>query len=72
MRWERFRASRFGPLKDYEVRFTAPMTVLEGENEAGKTTLMELGCGLFFGYMRRKEDRERLIQWGCDWRTGGF
>ncbi len=65
MRWERFRASRFGPLKDYEVRFTAPMTVLEGENEAGKTTLMELGCGLFFGYMRRKEDRERLIQWGA-------
>lgn len=64
MRWERFRARRFGPLEDYEVSFDAPMTVLEGRNEAGKTTMMELACGLFFGYMRRKEDRERLIRRG--------
>lgn len=53
MRIEQISVTRFGPLRDLDLRFALPpaggLVVIEGPNEAGKTTLLRFVRALLFG-----------------------
>ncbi|MGH9295253.1 MAG: ATP-binding protein, partial [Acidimicrobiales bacterium] len=53
MRISRLRVDGFGALRDVEVSLDGDMAVVEGPNEAGKSTLVHFLSGVLFGFPRK-------------------
>ncbi len=49
----------FGKLSDLEISFTEGINVVEGRNEAGKSTLMAFIKAVLFGFASRRNPHER-------------
>jgi len=54
VRFEKLHVTGFGALRDLELSPISPgLNIIEGANEAGKTTLLEFVRALFFGFAQR-------------------
>jgi len=54
VRFEKLHVTGFGALRDLELSEIGPgLNIIEGANEAGKTTLLEFVRALFFGFAQR-------------------
>ena len=59
MRIEEIHVYGFGQLRDVSYRFHEGLNVVEGLNEAGKTTLMAFIRGVLFGFASRRHPELR-------------
>jgi len=55
----------FGPFEELQFDLNQPVTVILGDNESGKTSLMEWMTGILYGFSRQKQLRGGLIRWGA-------
>ena len=56
-------AEDFGKLHDRRFVPGAGLTLFEGPNESGKSTLLALIRFLFYGFGREREERDRRLSW---------
>lgn len=59
MKIERLQIHGFGRMKDTDIRFGAPLTVLNGPNEAGKSTILQFVRAMLYGIPSRAYPAER-------------
>lgn len=59
MRIDSIDIAAFGKLKDFHMELSDRMTVIFGENEKGKTTLMSFIRMMFYGYSGKVTDAQR-------------
>lgn len=75
MKLIRLEVTQFGKLRQTQLELTPGLQVYTAENEQGKTTLLRLLKGLFYGLghktQRLDSTRERYLPWQGDKRWGG-
>ncbi|MEC0239082.1 AAA family ATPase [Paenibacillus dokdonensis] len=59
MKIERLQIHGFGRIKEQEILFNAPITVLAGPNEAGKSTILQFVRAMLYGIPSRAYPSER-------------
>ncbi|MCJ8010395.1 AAA family ATPase [Paenibacillus sp. KQZ6P-2] len=59
MRIERLHIHGFGRIKEQEIQFNSPLTVLAGPNEAGKSTILMFVRAMLYGIPSRAFPAER-------------
>ncbi|GGD55999.1 AAA family ATPase [Paenibacillus nasutitermitis] len=60
MKWIGLHVEGFGKLGDFRCSFDAPVTVIYGPNEAGKSTMLAFIRSMLYGFATRKNPAERL------------
>ncbi|MED5019651.1 AAA family ATPase, partial [Paenibacillus chibensis] len=59
MKIKRLQIHGFGKMKDQDIRFSSPVTVLAGPNEAGKSTVLQFVRSMLYGIPSRAYPAER-------------
>ncbi|KHF37423.1 hypothetical protein CM49_00442 [Paenibacillus sp. P1XP2] len=60
MHIERLQIQGFGRIRDRDIRLSAPITVLAGPNEAGKSTILHFVRAMLYGIPSRSYPGERF------------
>lgn len=76
MRIHKLNIKQFGKLKELELSFTKGIQLIEGENEAGKSTLQRFFLWIFYGAVSIKEYnlnlRELAVPYGETYAFGSL
>lgn len=59
MKIKRLQIHGFGKMKDQDIQFSSPVTVLAGPNEAGKSTVLQFVRSMLYGIPSRAYPAER-------------
>ena len=60
MRWSGIHVEGFGKLHNFQCHFDAPVTVIYGANEAGKSTTLAFIRSMLYGFATKAKRSERL------------
>lgn len=61
MKIQKLKINGFGKLENKELNFTDGLNIVYGNNECGKSTLLEFIHSMFFGASKNKKGREESI-----------
>ena len=75
MKIENLKVNGFGKLENKEINFSNGINVIQGNNEAGKSTLLKFITSMFYGTARNKKGRdisdfEKYKPWGKEEYSG--
>ena len=75
MKIENLKVNGFGKLENKEINFSNGINVIQGNNEAGKSTLLKFITSMFYGTARTKNgknisDFEKYKPWGKEEYSG--
>ncbi len=55
---KKIQINNFGKLKNKEIEFKSGINVIYGENESGKSTLLDFISSMFYGINKNKNGKE--------------
>lgn len=72
MKIEEINIKKFGKLKNTDIKFSDGINLVQGENESGKSTLLQFIFSSFFGFYKYKRDGVREIDLWRPWDDSVF
>lgn len=55
---KKIQINNFGKLKNKEIEFKSGINIIYGENESGKSTLLDFISSMFYGINKNKNGKE--------------